>query len=85
MSISTEDRTVLVADTGPGISSKMERHLFEPFYSEKSPPSGLGLYICRYYLGQCGATIRPARPAERSNLSGAQFLLDFSKTPAWLS
>ncbi len=85
VSISKEDRTVLVADTGPGISSKMERHLFEPFYSEKSPPSGLGLYICRYYLGQCGATIRPARPAERSNLSGAQFLLDFSKTPAWLS
>jgi len=81
VSISEQDRTVLVADTGPGISQKMSRHLFEPFYSEKSPPSGLGLYICRYYLGQCGAVIRLARPAERSKLGGAQFLLDFSKTP----
>jgi signal transduction histidine kinase len=84
VSISKEDRTVLVADTGPGVSPKMERHLFEPFYSEKSPPSGLGLYICRFYLGQCGATIRVPRTAERSNLTGAQFLLDFSKTPAGL-
>ena len=80
VNISERDRTILVADTGPGISPKMERHLFEPFYSEKSPPSGLGLYICRYYLGQCGATIRVARPAERSTFTGAQFVLDFSKT-----
>ena len=68
VSISKEDRTVLLADTGPGVSPKMERHLFEPFYSEKSPPSGLGLYICRFYLGQCGATIRVPRPAERSEI-----------------
>jgi signal transduction histidine kinase len=79
--IDTKERTILVSDTGPGISEKMSAHLFEPFYSEKSPPSGLGLYICRYYLGQCGARIRLARPSERSNLSGAQFLIDFSKSP----
>jgi phosphoglycerate-specific signal transduction histidine kinase len=59
----------------------MSDHLFQPFYSDKSPPSGFGLYICRYYLGQCGASIRLARPGERSNLAGAQFLLDFSKSP----
>jgi signal transduction histidine kinase len=59
----------------------MKQHLFEPFYSEKSPPSGLGLYICRHYLSQSGATIRLARQAETSKLRGAQFLLDFSKSP----
>jgi len=81
VAISTNDRTVLVADSGPGVSKKMKQHLFEPFYSEKSPPSGLGLYICRHYLSQSGATIRLARPSESSKLRGAQFLLDFSKSP----
>ncbi len=81
VAISTNDRTVLVADSGPGVSKKMKQHLFEPFYSEKSPPSGLGLYICRHYLSQSGATIRLARQAETSKLRGAQFFLDFSKSP----
>ncbi len=81
VAISAKDRTVLVADSGPGISEKMKQHIFEPFYSEKSPPSGLGLYICRYYLSQSDATIRLARPSGRSKLRGAQFLLDFSKSP----
>ncbi|TAH35206.1 MAG: sensor histidine kinase [Planctomycetota bacterium] len=81
VAVSAESRTVIVADSGPGVSEKMLEHLFEPFYSEKSPPSGLGLYICRHYLGQCDATIRLARPAERSKLRGAQFVLDFSKSP----
>lgn len=80
VAVSAEARTVLVADSGPGISEKMKEHLFEPFFSEKIPPSGLGLYICRHYLAQCGATIRPARPAERSTLRGAQFVIDFSKS-----
>jgi signal transduction histidine kinase len=81
VAVSAEDRTVIVADSGPGVSEKMLEHLFEPYYSEKSPPSGLGLYICRHYLAQCDATIRLARPAERSKLRGAQFVLDFSKSP----
>lgn len=81
VAIAPNDRTVLVADSGPGISEKMKQHLFEPFYSEKSPASGLGLYICRHYLSQSGATIRLARHDERSKLRGAQFVLDFSKSP----
>ena len=36
-------RRVLFADSGPGISATIRPHLFKPFYSEKSPPSGLGL------------------------------------------
>jgi C4-dicarboxylate-specific signal transduction histidine kinase len=76
-----EQRRVLVADSGPGISAKMVPHVFEPFFSEKSPPSGLGLYICRFYLGQCGASIRLAADSERTTLTGAHFLLDFSRSP----
>jgi signal transduction histidine kinase len=82
VAISAKDRTVVVTDSGPGVSEKMKAHIFEPFYSEKSPPSGLGLYICRHYLSQSDATIRLARPAEGSKLRGAQFLLDFSKSPS---
>ena len=82
IAISRADRTVLVADSGPGISKSMTGHLFEPFYSAKSPPSGLGLYICKHYLAQCHASIRLAKAEERVTLRGAQFLLDFSKAPA---
>jgi signal transduction histidine kinase len=79
--LTSDDRTVLFADSGPGISEKMQTVLFEPFYSAKAIPSGLGLYICRCYLSQIRATIRLARPKERCELSGAQFLLNFTKTP----
>jgi signal transduction histidine kinase len=79
--VSPDSRTVLFADSGPGISEKIRPLLFEPFYSEKSPPSGLGLYICKYYLSQVRASIRLARSAERCELGGAQFVLTFSKSP----
>ena len=81
ISVFAEKRRVLVADSGPGVSPKMVPHVFEAFFSEKSPPSGLGLYICRYYLGQCGASIRLAADSERTVLRGAHFLLDFSRSP----
>jgi len=80
--ISPKNRTVLVAASGPGVSEKMKQHIFEPFYSEKSPPSGLGLYICRHYLSQSDATIRLTRSTDGSKLHGAHFLLDFSKSPS---
>jgi signal transduction histidine kinase len=80
--ISPSERTVLISDSGPGISPTMVDNLFKPFYSQKIPPSGLGLYICRHYLAQCKGAIRLARSGERSSLVGAQFLVDFSKTPA---
>lgn len=70
---------VIVADSGPGISDNIREHLFEPFFSLKSPPSGLGLYICRYYMRQLKrGDIREARPEERmADYKGAQFVLIF--------
>jgi signal transduction histidine kinase len=78
--LNSAERSVLFADSGPDISEKMRPVLFEPFYSEKSIPSGLGLFICRYYLSQVRATIRLAKPTERCELTGAQFLISFAKT-----
>ena len=80
VSLNSQTRRVLFADSGPGVSERMRPVLFEPFYSEKSPPSGLGLYVCRHYLGQMKATIRLAKSGDRCELEGAQFLLDFGRS-----
>lgn len=74
------DRKVIVADSGPGIADKLREHLFELFYSLKSPPSGLGLYICRYYMRQMKGSIRESLESERlTGITGAQFTLVFPK------
>lgn len=74
------ERKVVVADSGPGIDEKMRPHLFELYYSLKNPPSGLGLYICRYYMRQMRGGIREAHPSERlPGFAGAQFVLTFPK------
>jgi signal transduction histidine kinase len=76
--IDVVERKIIVADSGPGIDEKMRPHLFEPFFSLKSPPSGLGLYISRYYVSQLKGTLRESHPNERiPSLRGAQFTLLF--------
>lgn len=73
-------RRVIVADNGPGIAKKMQAHLFELFYSLKNPPSGLGLYICQYYMRQMRGSIRQSFETERiSGFTGAHFTLIFPK------
>lgn len=72
------NRRAIVADSGPGIDDKMQSRLFEPFHSLKSPPSGLGLYICRYYMRQMNGAIRESFASERiPGFAGAQFTLQF--------
>jgi len=46
-----------VASDGPPITSDVEPHLFEPFFSTRSRGTGLGLYICRELCERYGATI----------------------------
>jgi signal transduction histidine kinase len=76
--VDISERKVVLADSGPGIDEKMRPHLFEPFFSLKNPPSGLGLYISRYYVSQLKGTLREALPSERiESLNGAQFTLLF--------
>lgn len=78
--LDSEHRTIIVADNGPGIDDSIMPYLYQPGASLKSPPSGLGLYICQYYLnrmkGQIGLTNQKDRV---KNLKGAQFTLDFSR------
>ncbi|MCK4618854.1 MAG: HAMP domain-containing histidine kinase [Desulfobacterales bacterium] len=76
-------RTVIFADSGSDISEIIRPYLFQPGYSLKEPPSGLGLYICKSYLNSMKARIYETPIKDRvQDLQGAQFTLDFNKTPA---
>ncbi len=71
-------RQVVVADNGPGIAEKMRPHLFELFYSLKNPPSGLGLYICKYYIQQMKGRINETGSKYKiPGFEGAHFTLTF--------
>lgn len=75
-------RTIIFADSGSDISDVIRPSLFQPGYSLKIPPSGLGLYICKTYLNNLKAQIYETPAKDRlKELPGAQFTLDFNKTP----
>jgi C4-dicarboxylate-specific signal transduction histidine kinase len=81
--IDPKHRTLIVADSGPGVDAVILPYLFQPGYSMRIPPSGLGLYIVRYYMqtmkGNAYSTLQRERLPE---LPGAQFTLDFGSVPS---
>ena len=61
--------SVLIEDTGPGISAEHQAQLFSPFFSTKAHGTGLGLALCHRIVTEHGGTIGyEPRPA-----SGARF------------
>lgn len=49
---------ILIQDTGCGVSEEIKPRLFEPFFStKKGKHPGLGLFITRFVLWNCGATL----------------------------
>lgn len=75
-----ENRTLIIADNGPGIHESIMPYLFQPGYSLKFPPSGIGLYVCKYYMLDIKGEIYLTNEKERiQGYSGAQFTLDFSR------
>jgi signal transduction histidine kinase len=78
--IDKKHRTVTVADSGPGIDEVIMPYLFQPGYSLRVPPSGLGLYICRHYMQSMKGDMYVTTGRERmAAMDGAQFTLDFGK------
>ncbi|MCJ7532394.1 MAG: ATP-binding protein [Anaerolineales bacterium] len=76
--MNSSERKVVIADSGPGISDKMRNHLFELYYSTKDPPSGLGLYISKYYMNQMRGAIRESLDPEKiPGFTGAHFTMLF--------
>lgn len=80
--IVTADRKVTVADSGSGIHPSIAPYLFKPGYSMKVPQSGLGLYISKYYMQDMKGDIYLVdRQHGLQDMQGAQFILNFKKTP----
>ena len=78
--INSRKRSVIVADSGPDIQESILPYLFEPGYSLKFPPSGIGLYVCKHYMKSMKGDIYMTPENERiKDLPGAQFTLDFSR------
>lgn len=46
-----------VRDNGYGVSEKMQQHLFEPFHSDRTGGTGLGLYLARELCQANGARL----------------------------
>jgi signal transduction histidine kinase len=82
ISLEKDYRTIIFADSGSGINEIIRPSLFQPGYSLKQPPSGLGLFICKTYIDDIKGKIYETPTKDRiDNLQGAQFTLDFSKSP----
>jgi PAS domain S-box-containing protein len=49
-----------IADKGPGMTTAVSEHLFDPYFTTKEKGSGLGLSICHSIISQHKGTIRVA-------------------------
>ena len=55
-----EDKRLVVSvqDDGQGIPTESQAKLFEPYFTTKAHGTGLGLFVCRHLLEDCGGGIR---------------------------
>ena len=53
----SEFLTILIKDSGPGISDENLDKIFEPMFTTKTTGTGLGLVICKSIVEQHGGTI----------------------------
>ncbi len=79
ISISAERKddslSIIVSDQGTGIGEEAKKHLFEPFYTEKSDGTGLGLAITKRIVEAHNGRIS----AQNRKDGGAQIKMEFLK------
>ena len=66
-----DEITVVVRDSGAGISPEMQEQLFQPFVSDKPSGTGLGLYLVARHANDLGGTIECRSKPEQ----GTQFIV----------
>ena len=74
----TEQVTVRVEDSGPGVSPDVKRHLFSPFVTTKESGMGVGLSICRSIV----EAHRGQLWVEDTASGGAAFCFTLHRAPA---
>ena len=57
LSSDSEFVTIMIKDSGPGISDENLKKIFEPMFTTKSTGTGLGLVICKSIVEQHGGLI----------------------------
>ncbi|WP_224249450.1 sensor histidine kinase [Hyalangium gracile] len=72
-----------VEDNGPGIPPDVMPRLVEPFFTTKPPGkgTGLGLALCREYIGRAGGSLVAESPRE----GGARFVIQLPQASAPVS
>lgn len=73
----TRGTSLIVADSGSGISAAAKRHIFEPFFTTKSSVgTGLGLWVTKGIVAKHGGRIR-LRSSTAPGRSGTVFSIFF--------
>jgi PAS domain S-box-containing protein len=67
---------IIIGDSGPGISPKIQAGIFQILTSDKPKGTGIGLYLARTAMTNHGGSIRHGS----SSLGGAEFRLRFPLT-----
>ncbi len=79
----SDDATVTIRDTGPGISADVRRHLFDPFYSGRRAGRGLGMGLpkCWRIVTNHGGTIDVESEAEQGATFTIRLPIHCNRTP----
>ena len=76
--LNSKDKTIFIADNGPGIREDVEPFIFNEFFSLKSDGRGLGLYIVKEILLRINSEISVVQESNKKLLPGANFLIKFN-------
>jgi two-component system, NtrC family, nitrogen regulation sensor histidine kinase NtrY len=77
-SLAPDVAELVVADTGPGISTEVKEKLFLPYFSTKRRGTGLGLAIVARIVADHNATIR----VEENKPVGTRFIVEIPALPS---
>jgi two-component system sensor kinase FixL len=72
-----------VIDSGSGVPEAEAERIFSPFYTTKTKGTGLGLALCRRYVGAHGGRVHVQANANENTgsalnqLTGAKFVIEF--------
>lgn len=78
--IDKKRKSIIVADSGPGVQDDAVDHVFDPFFTMKAGGRGLGLYISQELMRVMGGRLRLATEDDSTGLpkwaTGAVFVVE---------